>query len=61
VTKRELADLIVSGMDDFGLYMNGPVPSRAPTFVATPQNVAEYIAKKHTLAELERWADELTR
>ena len=69
MTKKELAELIVSGMDEMQLYMAGPVPSRSPGFWAQFENgtnaearaaVATYVAKNHTLSELEKWADDLT-
>jgi hypothetical protein len=61
MTKRELADLIVSGMDDQQLYMAGPTRGITDHVEYTPEFVAAYIAKRRTLAELERWADDLTK
>lgn len=69
LTKKELAGLITDSFDEPQLFWNGPRVTAhkywqafeaASTREERATLLAEYLASKHTLVELERWADSLT-
>ena len=69
MTKKELATLIVSGLTQSQKFVCTPMPSHAPGWWSRWDNatseeqdsmLAAYMASKHTLAELESWAEDLT-